>query len=1167
MRALLLIIFAVCAGTAFGVGEPNMIVSDIKTFSPETHAEYDFVSIAGYRFNPREKLPDIPAELKGGSDYYLVHIKGPVYGYMISRLEKQGVKVIQYIPFNAFIVKLDGASKPAIEDLPFVNWMGSYEPAYKLSPLFSEKGLKKIYVLLFYDENINSVISALNGMGGNIIEASVTEFNKIVQVEIDLANLTNIAQLPQVMWIEPWFEPILVNDNAQWVTQTWNVGIRRIWDKGVQGQGQVVNTADTGILVQPTQHDMFRDPAVAITTWGDFTTHRKIIAYRTWTGSSAAFNDHAGASWHGTHTAGTISGDDSYVSGTRTCDGMPLKAKMYFMDVGDASGGLSIPADLTNLYTLPYTGNAAGAARVSSHSWGYTSGQGTYTAACNQTDNFMWTRRDFLICYAAGNGGPGATTVLPPGTSKNIITAGAVSNATSANQMATFSSRGPCNDTRYKPTATAPGMAMMSSIGPNANSYQYMQGTSMATPCIAGNAALVRTYFAKGFYPTGDSTPANVWSYISAAVVKACVVNSAAPDIIGSIIPDNNTGWGRANLDDVFYFRDDVRKLAAYDDTLGLSTGQFREYTVSVNNQSEPLKITVVWTDYPGAAGANPAIVNNLDLQVTGPNAVQYRGNQYTGGQSTPNPGSWDNRNVEENVRRNVPETGNWIIRVNATSVPQGPRQPFAVVVSGGIGPTTQAVLHICGRLIQDPAPGNNNGRVDPGETVYLTDTLKNLSAAGVTGVAGRLRLARPSTYITLLDTFGTFGDVPVGASAHNGVSRFRFSASSTTPPGTVIEFILALTGGGGFSQNIPFSVMVGSSGIITIWGPKPLPSFPAGGFPYGLGYNPTDQRIYVTNAYSRRIYIYSGDSNVTYIGTIPAPDTLATDIKYCRYDNTFWVAANPNVGGRRVYKINPTGTVLRQFANPANDYPTGLAWLESARELYLADRRTAQNTFPQYIYVADTMGATIRRMDEVLRANVGPRCLAIEPLGPGPASLLHIYTSFNTAGTQIDSIGLYELRRNDCSIVQRLLMPGWNARGVEYDPRDGNYWITIVQSPDRSVVKIAGFYGPQNLVEEELSGTLIANVLYLYPCKPNPFTKTVKISYQLPARTKVTLCIYDASGRLVTTLLDRTEDAGLKTVSWNGTATDKTKIANGVYFYRLETKNQSLVRKLVLTR
>lgn len=1165
MRFVALVFMCVLMVTATPAHDPILSVSGIRTFTPEYSAEYDYVSISGYYFNPRQGLPEIPANLKGSSNYYLIHLKGPVYDYMKSQIENFGVKLIQYIPFNAFIVRMEENQKSGIEALPFVNWVGTYEPAYKISPLFSEGGRKTIYVQLFNDEDINSVATDLKKMGGSILEISVTEYNKIVLADIDLANLSKIAQLPQVMYIEPWSKPVLVNENAQWVTQTWQVGNRRLWRKGVDGQGQVVNTADTGILMGAVSHDMFRDPAVAINTWGDFPTHRKIIAYRTWVGSSAAFGDVAAASWHGTHTAGTISGDDSYVSGTDACDGMPLKAKMFFMDVGTAAGGLSIPADLTDLYTLPYNGNAGGAARVSSHSWGYTSGAGSYTINCSQTDQFMWNNKAFLICYAAGNNGPNPTTVIPPGTSKDIITAGAVANATSATQVATFSSRGPCLDTRYKPSVTAPGQSMRSSVGPNATSYGFMDGTSMATPCIAGNAALVRNYFAKGFYPTGDSVVGNRWAYISAAVVKACIINGAAPDVLGSTIPDNNTGWGRVNLDAALYFTNDVRKLAAYDDTLGLSTGQFREYTVTVNNQSEPLKVALVWTDYFGAGGANPAIVNNLDLLVTGPNSVYYRGNQYTGGQSTPNPGTWDNRNVEECVRRNVPEIGTWTVRVTGTNVPSGTRQAFAVVISGGLGLTTQPVLHISGRRIDDPAPGNNNSRVDPGETVWLTDTLKNLSNVGVTACTGRLRLGQPSAYITLIDTVGTFGDIAVGGSGHNGASRFRFSASATTPPGTVIDFVLALSGGGGFSQTIPFDIMIGSSGVMIIWGPKPLPSFPTGGFPYGLAYNPTNQRIYVTDAYGRSIYVYSGDSNVTYIGTIPAPDTLCTDIKYCSYDNTFWVAANPTV--RRVCKISATGTILRQFNNPANDYPTGLAWVERDRQLFLADRRTAQNTFPQYIYVSDTLGTTIRRMDEVLRGNVGPRCLAFEPAGPGLGTLLHIYTTFNTGGTAIDSIGLYELRRADATIVQRILMPGWNARGVEYDPRDGNYWITIVQSPDRSVVKIAGFYGPMNMVEEQLGGNLIANALYLFPAQPNPCKGKVKISYQLPAKTKVKLNVFDASGRMATTLINRTELAGLKTVVWNGKTREGSQIASGVYFYQLETKGTTLIRKLVYTR
>lgn len=1165
MKICLLLLLAV---TAFA--EPAMLPGYSGTFEPEILPEYDSVAIAGYRFAPRSGVPEFPPEWRAPSDYCLIQLRGPVYEYMHKTLSSYGIRVIQYVPFNTFICRANSAQRIAVAELDFVSWVGNYEPAYKVSADLKSalnrvgEGKLDLLVMLFFEESMEQAVKRLSALG-TVRETSESDAFKVVRLEMDVSRLAELARLAEVAWIEPWPELVHCNENAQWVTQTWRQGIRRIWAKGVRGETQVVNTADTGILMGSVTHNMVRDPAVPITNWGDFPTHRKVIAYRTWSGSSAAFGDNSAGGWHGTHTAGTICGDDSYVGGQSDADGMAIKAKMYFMDIGTSSGSLSVPGDLTNLYTLPYNGNAGGAARVSSHSWGSTTGAGTYTAYCQQTDRFMWDRKDFLLVYAAGNSGPQASTVIPPGTSKNIITAGATANGTSARQMADFSSRGPCNDTRYKPTVTAPGQTMLSAVGPNANSYGYMQGTSMATPCVAGSAALVRDYFAKGFYPSGESVAANRMSYISAALVKACIINSASADIIGSTIPDNNTGWGRVNLDDVLYFKDDVRRLLIVDDTVGIATGQFREYTVSVNNQAEPLKITLVWTDYPASAGANPAIVNNLDLQVTGPNGVVYRGNQYSGGQSQPNPTSWDNRNVEECVRRHVPEIGRWTIRVNGTNIPQGTRQPFALVVTGGLGEEAVPALVLSGFRLEDPAPGNNNGRLDPGETVFLTDTIRNQSAQPAFNVLGRLRLAAPSPHITLLDTVGYFGDIPVGASAHNGETRFSFSASSLAPAGTVVEFILALEGTG-FTQNIPFQLKVGSSGFEVIWGPKPLPSFPSSGFPYGLAYCSLNDRLYVMNAYSRKIYMYSSDSNLTYLGTIPAPDTLGTDIKYCSYDTTFWVAANFNAGGRRVYKILPDGTVLWQFANPANDYPTGLAWVEAEGLLYLADRRTALNTFPQYVYVADTLGRQLRRMDVPLRAAYGARCLAYEPRGPGNGSLLMLYTAFNAEGTAIDSCGVYEFSRSDLSLIQRVLLPGWNCRGIEYDPRDGNYWITMPQSPDRSLAKISGFYGPPTGLSQGARAALARGV-HLCPPSPCVFRNQVKLTYHLPVGGHVRLVVYDLSGRIKAVLVDGFAEPGENTVVWNGSTTDGTYLSRGIYFIRLEALGEMRVRRAVIVR
>lgn len=1144
--------------------DPYLVSQQSGTFTPPYLPEYDYVSIAGYYFNPRDKLPEIPAELTGQSDYYLVHLKGPVYDEMKQTIESYGVKLIQYVPFNCFIAKMDANKKAIIEGLPSVNWIGNYEPAYKISPLFSQlPDEKELLVILFYDENIYLVKNRIARLGCEILEVSVTEYNKILKITAERSLIPEIARMPEVMYLEPYLKPVAFNQSAQWVTQTWKQVDRKLWRRNIQGQGQVVNTADTGIL---TSHDMFRDPAVNITTFGNYPTHRKIIAYLQPTGSTAAFGDNASGSWHGTHTAGTICGDDSYVGATNANDGMPLKAKMFFMDIGTAGGGLSVPSDLTNLYLPPYNGNAGGAARVSSHSWGSTSGAGTYTAYCVQTDQFMWNRRDFLICYAAGNSGPGSGTVYPPGTSKNILTLGATMNSTSAVTMADFSSRGPTQDNRIKPTVTAPGYFLYSSVGPNNNSYLGMAGTSMATPCAAGNAALVRQYFAKGFYPTGDSNAANQWSFIPASVVKAIIVNGAHPSITGSTIPDNNTGWGRVCVDDALFFSGDVRKLwVTYD---SVSTGQYDEFTVSVNDQSEPLKITLVWTDYPATAGANPTIVNNLDLRVTSPTGTVYLGNVYSGGQSAPG-GTADNRNVEENVRRNTPEMGNWVIRVTGTNVPSGSRQPYAVVVSGGLGPTSSAVLHIKGQRIYDPIPGNLNGRCDAGETVYLTDTLRNLSGVAVTSCVGVLRESSP--YITLIDSTGTFGNVPIGGTAHNNADQFSFSISSSTPAGTFVDMILHLTGSSGYTQDIGFSLEIGVSEVHIIWGPKQVQIAPGDThFLYGAGYNPSNNRLYVCNAYevATGILMYSSDSNVTYLGYIPAPDTYATDLKYCAYDNTFWVAADfaqapPN--GKRVFKINTSGTVLRQFNNPANDYPMGVAWLNPQRLLYLSDRRTAQNTFPQYIYRSDTLG-NATRLNFPLQGNVGLRCLAIEPYGPD-TTLLVTYTWFNSAGTALDSVALYEVRRSDLAVLNRVILPGWNVRGVEYDPRDGNYWLTIAQNPNRSIVKILGFRGIPGVGIDESGNPVPMEKITLSPGMPTPFTRNVKFTYSVPVKMSVKLTLYDITGRLVKTFVNSEVEPGIHTVIWNGIADDNKLCSSGIYFCYLETKHGSLVRKLVLTK
>jgi hypothetical protein len=78
------------------------------------------------------------------------------------------------------------------------------------------------------------------------------------------------------------------------------------------------------------------------------------------------------------------------------------------------------------------------------------------------------------------------------------------------------------------------------------------------------------------------------------------------------------------------------------------NVGESVVYSGTVADASKPVRVTLVWTDPPGAANANPALVNNLDLSVT-VSANTYKGNFFLSGLSTTG-GSADVRNNVENV-------------------------------------------------------------------------------------------------------------------------------------------------------------------------------------------------------------------------------------------------------------------------------------------------------------------------------------------------------------------------------------------------------------------------------------------------------------------------------------------------------------------------------------
>ncbi|MEO0070106.1 MAG: S8 family serine peptidase, partial [candidate division WOR-3 bacterium] len=555
---------------------------------------------------------------------------------------------------------------------------------------------------------------------GKVFQVTTSPFGTVIHATVPGELIFKIARQPEAFWIQELTNPALANMNCQWVTQSgWrsvappdtSLQARPIWQKGVRGQRVIMSTTDTGLNLG---HDMFRDPALSVTPPGIWPEHRKVVAYKNYAGADAYE-----AFYHGSHVNGTVAGDDSVTNGTSFYDGMAIKSRLYFVDITNGNTFL-LPTDLWSLWDTVYFGrglpDSLRPIKQHSGSWGWYNFNGTYLIQDASTDAFSWKYKDFLNIIAAGNE-YSARTIRNPGIAKNVLTVGATQNGTSANTIADFSSRGPTQDGRLKPTVMAPGQALYSATASGTNTYESMDGTSMATPAVNGTVGLLRCYLQEGYYPTGAPVVKNRLTYISSALLRSMAVNSCDPNIGSYTPPNNNIGWGRIDADSVLYFSGDTRRLILKDDTFGVATGEYKQEQFQVNS-SIPLRVTLAWTDTAAAPNASPTLVNNLDLELISPSGVSYHGNKYSGGQSVPNPNGWDSLNTEECCRINSPETGLWTIKVWGRNVVTSKPQPFAWTITGSVGHRDVGPIGIL-------APA---GIVDSGSVVTPKTLIKNFS-------------------------------------------------------------------------------------------------------------------------------------------------------------------------------------------------------------------------------------------------------------------------------------------------------------------------------------------------------------------------------------------------------------------------------------------------------
>ena len=632
------------------------------------------VRVPNYVFDPiSQGEPVLPTDLRAanaGAGLRLVQFFGPTQDAWLDGLKASGLKVLQYYPHYTYLVWGTAANAEAAETLDFVRWTGAFHPAYKInSDLQDRQGLVENVDVMFYnDGTVDATVKALEALGAKVIDVHPAQpdkafFNAIVV--LDAGRAADVARLNTVLWLG-YSHPVPVLDDemsSQIIAGNYSgAGVPftgyQAWltALGFDGTGVRWATIDTGVD--------YDHPDLG----------PRIAAGYSFPGTCAGpAGTDCPSGGHGTHVTGIVGGDatGAFADPNGFKYGLGIAPDYDIVAMNSLSASAWPPAGGWQEHSKQAVLlNAVGG----NNSW--TTGEGTnhgYQASERTHDQMVLDGNfdtaaiePFIEVFSAGNSGPGANTLTAPKEAKNLIIVAASQNyrVGSINTVASFSSRGPSVDGRIVPTITTPGEQIASSrndtggtcstaIAGTNNLYAYCSGTSMAAPHASGSVVLITDWWRS----------LNAGANPTAAMAKALLVNGAV-DMGTADIPNFNEGWGRVNLSNVI--NNGVNMVYRESPVIFANTGEQYTLTVGVTDPTKPLKVTVAWTDAPGAVGANPALVNNLDLTVLN-GANTYKGNVFSAGWSATG-GVADAKNNLENVYVQSP-AGSATITINATNI------------------------------------------------------------------------------------------------------------------------------------------------------------------------------------------------------------------------------------------------------------------------------------------------------------------------------------------------------------------------------------------------------------------------------------------------------------------------------------------------------------------
>lgn len=587
-------------------------------------------------FDPLQSTPEFEESTWHASgELHLVQFICPPLVEFRAELEDLGAEVLQFVPEDTRIVRLDDDLVQRVRDLPFVRWVGPYFGDYRLEQelldglrLGTLEDLTHCQVQVFVEgpEQKALVAPRIEALGGEVL----TNYpdGSLLEALLTPEHIAQVAVFDEVLFIDRYQAPEPDVDKVR-ITGGANVleSLEGFTGEGVRGEVMDGNVRDTHVGFQ----------------------HDPLIFH----------GNRGGDSDHGTKTTGIIFGD-----GTSQASGRGL--------LPDGQGIFADYGFLGNRYV--HTNQLLGApyfAVFQSNSWG--SGLTTnYNGTSNQMDDILF---DIDITIIQSQSNQGSQSSRPQAWAKNIISVGALYHNNTTNlgddSWSGGASIGPAADGRVKPDLCFWYDSILTTDNESDTDYNgSFCCTSAATPCVAGYVGLVQQMWSEGLFGNSPTGTTVFERRAKSSTVRALLVNSATQYTFNGLGHDRtrtHQGWG---IPDVGTLQANKDSMHIVNESDLVSEGSSNSYDLTVLPGQDDFKATLVYLDPSGTTSASQHRINDLSLRVTAPDNTTYWGNNglLSGNWSTAG-GTSNTIDVIENVFVDNPMAGVWTVEVFADEI------------------------------------------------------------------------------------------------------------------------------------------------------------------------------------------------------------------------------------------------------------------------------------------------------------------------------------------------------------------------------------------------------------------------------------------------------------------------------------------------------------------